>query len=91
MCLRQKPTDEGTLRLLRSTRAAMQEELRPLLLQQAHVEEDNKESGPVRHARATMGRSVTCTEDRCWVGKGGVAAGDAGRVDGQDYAGGYCL
>ena len=44
----------------------MHEELRPLLLQQAHVEEDNKETGPVRHGLICLGRRVTCSNDRCF-------------------------
>ena len=54
------------MRLLRNARAAMHEELRPLLLQQAHVEEDNKETGPVRHGLICLGRRVTCSNDRCF-------------------------
>ena len=40
------------MRLLRKSRTAMQEELRPLLVQQAQVAEDTKETGPVRCAGA---------------------------------------
>ena len=44
----QKDADEDKMRLLRKSRTAMQEELRPLLVQQAQVAEDTKETGPVR-------------------------------------------
>ena len=43
------------MRLLRKSRTAMQEELRPLLVQQAQVAEDTKETGPVRCAGSRAG------------------------------------